>query len=52
MTRPPNSRGSIPAPPLEQGADWRGIAQCWAGPLITLGVVLIFIFGIGRHWHG
>lgn len=31
---------------------WRGVLQCWAGPMITLGVLLFFIFGIGRHWHG
>jgi hypothetical protein len=30
---------------------WRTLHD-WLGPILTLGILLIFIFGIGRHWHG
>jgi uncharacterized iron-regulated membrane protein len=30
---------------------WR-ILHTWLGPIVTIGVLLIFIFGIGRRLHG
>jgi hypothetical protein len=37
---------------LRASPDWRGVLQMWAGPALTIGVLLFFIFGIGRHLHG
>lgn len=49
MLTPQGDRGKLPAPIPTPGIDWRITVTLWTGPAITIGVLLIFIFGIGRH---
>lgn len=49
MLTPHGDRGKLPARIPTHGIDWRGIVTLWIGPAITVGVLLLFIFGVGRH---